>query len=486
MRNDSCCVNILKRRGKIMKAMKKVLVLLLAAIIAFGMIACGKDDDKITSGDDPKVQDNDSGKKDTSSDKGSGEKVKLTFSIWGGQDEQANTQETVDKFNASQDRIEVEVMAIPWENYLTKLNSMATANELPDTGMMMETAVIPYAKEGMFADVSDMFKGQKVLDSLAFTYDGEVMAYSSANEILLLYYNRDMFDAANIAYPPADAANAWTWDEFVQTAKLLTLDSNGKNATEAGFDANKIVQYGCSVENLMWQLEVWALSNGAGYFSEDGKELLIDDPATIEALQSIADLYLVDKVAPLSTGTTDDGIPRTIITGTVAMATNGQWNVGTSLKSARDEGLNYGVGVLPYMKEKVTICTGGPTVVFAQTKYPEEAKEFLSWYNSIENSWGLIKDGIWMPIFEEYYTDEALTRKWVENEAFPPYDEYKSAVVDYAVDYTKSAAWYYTNNIDNFYAVLGSVLGEVWTGGDTVENAIKGNIDVLRDAFEGK
>ncbi len=467
-----------------MKVLKKVMVLLLVVAMVFGAMACSKDSttsdgDKTTS-----QQDKDSGKK--SGDIKTGEKVKLTFSIWGGQDEQANTQAVADKFNASQDRIEVEVIAIPWENYLTKLNSMATANELPDTGMMMETAVIPYAKEGMFLDVSDMFAGQEVLDCLAFKYDGKVVAYSSANEILLLFYNRDMFDAAGIPYPPADAANAWTWDEFVHTAKLLTLDANGKNATEAGFDPDNIVQYGCSVENLTWQLEVWALSNGGGYFSEDGKELIIDNPATIEAIQKVADLYLVDKVAPLSTGTTDDGIPRTIITGKVAMATNGQWNIGTCLNTAKKEGLNYGVAVLPYMKEKVTICTGGPTVVFSQTKHPEEAKEWLRWYNSIENSWALIETGTWMPIFEEYYTNEELTRKWVENEVFPPYDEYKSAVIDYALGYTKQASWYYTDNIDNFYAVLGSVLGEVWTGGTTVEKAITGNMDVLRDAFEGK
>ena len=80
-------------------------------------------------------------------------------------------------------------VAIPWENYLTKLNSMATANELPDTGMMMETTVIPYAKEGMFADVSDMFAGQRFWTAL-HSYEGEVMAYSSANEILMLFYNR--------------------------------------------------------------------------------------------------------------------------------------------------------------------------------------------------------------------------------------------------------------------------------------------------------
>ena len=128
------------------------------------------------------------------------------------------------------------------------------------------------------------------------------------------------------------------------------------------------------------------------------------------------------------------------------------WNIGTCLASARDEGLNYGVAVLPYMKKKVTLCTGGPNVVFNQTKHPEEAMEWLKWYSQEENSWGLIESGIWMPILEKWYTDETLTRKWVENPNFPPYDEYKSAVVDYAKDMsiTRSASWYYVNNTVDF------------------------------------
>lgn len=141
----------------------------------------------------------------------------------------------------------------------------------------------------------------------------------------------------------------------------------------------------------------------------------IGEDASIEGIQKVADLYLKDHVAPLSVGQTDDGIQRTIIAGTVAMATNGAWNVGTSLNKAKEEGLNYGVAVLPYMKDKVTLNTGGANVVFSQTKHPKEAMEWLKWYNSEENNWGLISSGIWMPTLEKWYTDETLTRKWVEN-----------------------------------------------------------------------
>lgn len=420
----------------------------------------------------------------------SGEKIKITYSNWGSADEIKTLQSAIDKFNASQDRIEVEAMPITWESYMTKLNTMATAGELPDTGIMSEAGVLQWAEQGMLADISEMYgEGEsKPLDSLAFRYQGKPVAYSAANEVLLLYYNKDMFDKANVEYPPASADKAWTWDEFVAAAKKLTIDKNGKHPDEAGFDAQNITQYGCLVENLPWQLETWAISNGGGYYSEDGSKVIIDDPASIEGIQKVADLYLKDHVAPLSTGATDDSIQRSIIARTCAMGTGGAWNVGTCLATARNEGLNYGVAVLPYMKEKVTLCTGGPNVVFKTTKHPKEAMEWLKWYAQEENSWALIESGIWMPILEKWYTDETLTHKWVDNPNFPPYEEYKSAVVDYAKDMSinRSASWYYVNNTVDFNNLLNSILGDVWTGKITAEKAVTENIDQLKAAFEGE
>lgn len=444
---------------------KKLLVLLLCAMVVPGLMAGGTQESEGTAGG----------------------KVEIVYSFWGTPDEGAAVQKVADKFNASQDRIEVKVMSIPHDNYVTKLNTMATAKELPDCGIMNEAAVLQFAENGLLYDISDMYGAgdSKPLDSLAFKYQGTPVAYSAANEILLMYYNKDMFDAAGVAYPPVDAKNAWTWDEFVETAKLLTLDANGNNAKSSAFDPDRVVQYGCMVENLTWQLEVWCVSNGSGFYNEDGTAVTITDPAAIEALQRVADLHLVHHVAPLSAGLTDDGVQRSLIAGTCAMTTNGAWNVGTCLASARDEGLNYGVAVLPYMKEKVTICTGGPQVVFSQTDHPEEAMEWVKWYMKEENSWALIETGIWMPILEKWYTDEELTRKWVENPNFPPYEDYRKAVVDYARDYAQSTSWYYVNNTVDFNTLLGSLLGEVWSGNRTAKEVITENQDALIAAFKG-
>ncbi|MDR2156457.1 MAG: sugar ABC transporter substrate-binding protein, partial [Clostridiales Family XIII bacterium] len=303
-----------------MKGKKRIALALcfLLALIA-GLSAC----DKGGSGDEDAGGD-DSGK------------TQITYSFWGTPDEAAAVQEVADKFNGEQDAIEVTVMDIPHDSYVDKLNTMATGKELPDCGIMSEAGVLQFAEQGLLADISGMYDGaeSKPLESLAFKYDGQTVAYSAANEVLLLYYNKKMFDDAGVAYPPAAADSAWTWDEFVETAKKLTFDANGKTPNDADFDANNITQYGCMVENLTWQLEVWALSNGGGFYKEDGSAVTIGDAATVEAIQKVADLHLKDHVAPLSTGLTDDGVQRSLIAGTVAMTTNGAWNVGTSLASA--------------------------------------------------------------------------------------------------------------------------------------------------------
>ncbi len=464
--------------------MKKLIALLLTILMALSLIACAKTDAPVTedpaAGTEPQEP-------VTEPASGTAEKVEITYSFWGTPDEGASVQTVADKFNASQDRINVTVLAIPNEEYTTKLNTMAIAGELPDCGIMNENGVLDFAAKGLLADVSDMYAGSdsKPMDCITFKSNGTPVAYSAANEILFMYYNKAMFDAANLEYP--SASEPMSWAEFITVAKALTLDANGLTPNDEGFDKNNIVQYGCVVDNWTWQLEVWALSNGGSWFTEDGSACTINDPAVAESIQMVADLYLVENVMPYYAGLGDEGIQRSIVAGNVAMATGGAWNVGTCLATARDEnGLNYGVARLPYMKQEVTICTGGPQVVFSQTKHPAEAMEFIKWYIQEENSWdALIATGIWMPILEKYYKDEALTNKWIDNPNFPDHNEYKAAVVDYAMDKAVSTCWYYTPHTNEFIEYLRSILGPVWTGEATAADAVNGGYDQLSNILAG-
>lgn len=478
---------------------KKILAVLLTAAMSVSVLAgCGSgaSTDAAAPADTAAVADTDTAEEadaDTAAPAEAADdgKVHITYAQWGNDTETAATQEVADKFNSEQDAIVVEVLKIDHDNYVTKLNTMAAAGELPDTGIMSEAGVLNFAENGLLADISEMYEeGEaKPLESLTFKFDGTPVAYSAANEVLNLWYNIDLLkevcekqslDLAEMT-PPASADGAWDWDTFVKVAQTLTLDTSGRNALDPNFDPENVDVYGCNVNSLPWQLEVWAKSNGGGYYSADGSTCIINSAETAEALQAVADLSLKYHCAPpVSSAST--ALSSSLGTEKIVMSTDGAWNVGTYL--GPDAQFEYGVGVLPYFKEKVTICTGGPNVVFSQTEHPEEAMTWLKWYYKEENSWSLIEAGTWMPILDSWYTDQAQTDKWISNPNFPEKEMYQTAVVDYARDNSQSTSWYYVNGTEEFNSTLDTVLSYIWTGDMTAQDALDQYFDELNGIFE--
>jgi multiple sugar transport system substrate-binding protein len=89
-------------------------------------------------------------------------------------------------------------------------------------------------------------------------------------------YNKRLFSRAGLNAPPSrynepyrmpDGSTAqWNWDTIAQVARLLTLDASGKNATQPGFNRNRIVQYG-----FLWQWQ--AHPNYIGSYWSSGSML---------------------------------------------------------------------------------------------------------------------------------------------------------------------------------------------------------------------
>ena len=84
-------------------------------------------------------------------------RIHITYSFWGNQTEAESVRKALDEFNAMQDRIFVEPMQIPNEEYTQTLVNYAIANQLPDCGMVNENAVLYFARNGVMADVSAMY-----------------------------------------------------------------------------------------------------------------------------------------------------------------------------------------------------------------------------------------------------------------------------------------------------------------------------------------
>ena len=420
--------------------------------------------------------------------------AEITYMTWynNTESEGQDIQKSIDKFNTEyKDKIHVKLIIVPRAGYETKVNTMAAGKSLPDTTNLSEAMALEFASAGLLADVGNMYTKDKApLKSLAFTYNGKAVGYSCADEILLLYYNKKAFDAAGIPYPPTSADKAWSWDQYVAAAKKLTLDKNGKNATEAGFDPKNIIQYGTDFDRLWWQWPIVTYSNGGGLMSPDGKQLWINKPESIEAMQALADLYVKHHVAPSVTDKKSWGsIDVNLLTNKVAMATSGQWEIGVSLKNSVPDGLEYGVAVLPKFKKAVTYNTGSPFGIFNSSKNKEAAMTFVRWWADVKNQWDtLVTPGIWMPPTANYYATDAAMRSWADPEVTktvrPPFAVYKTAVIDYAMNNAVQVPWYYFNGYQGLDDILSSGIEGVWNGTTTAKDYINSIMPKLQAYFD--
>jgi multiple sugar transport system substrate-binding protein len=478
------------RRKNMKKKIKRILPLALAIVMLAAIVACAGPDQP-TPTPAPPAQNGGGGGGGGGGDDpppgGDGDgRVHLVYSLWGGPTEEEDMQVVLDEFNNSQDRIWVTALSIPNEEYAAVIQTMAVGGNMPDVGMANENLIIGWAREGMLMR-EDLFAGaeDRPLEYLAFKDGGDTVAWSQANEVLALWYNRDMFDAAGIDYPPVTRDTAWTWDEMIEVAKQLTFDANGNTPNDADFDKDNIVQYGVYINQWTWQLEVWSLSNGGRWFSEDGTRIVFDE-AAIEAIQKVYDLHLVHHVAPLNSGTTDNGFLDSLGAGNVAMATEGQWATGFTAFNEVD----YGVAILPYMQRQANIATGGAVVIWGGTQHPAEAAEFYRWFTDTDNNFGLIEAGWWMPTLRSWY-DEPLLTRWIDDVAVRarlPADAYRTAIKDVALDtsITHPTGWYYTPyTYEIINRIMNPALVEAINGTKTVAEVITSIMPAMEAAIAG-
>jgi multiple sugar transport system substrate-binding protein len=404
---------------------------------------------------------------------------------WGNEVEQQTVQTTLDTFNAAQDKIWATYIPTP-EDYMTKLNTMASSNSLPDAAMLGEDQVLRWAANDMLLDLSDLFPTQEEqpIPAVRFVYQGKPIAYSLANETWILYYNKDIFDKAGLPYPPSKAENAWTWDQFVDVAKKLTKDSGGRTPNDRGFSPGNIVAYGIAFNYGSSFWPVLGHSNGGGWFSDDGKTLLINSPETVEAAQAVADLYLKHHCAPNpSTGGVGDSAIA-MLSGQVAMAIDGQWAIGLNYLNAMKEGLRYGVAVLPKFKKAVSCNTGGPAVVFKSSKHPAEAKEMVRQFYDPEKNLLFIQTGIWQPIRMSWYKNEQHIKTWADHPNRPPLEEYRNAVINYTLNNLVQTPYFYFPNWAEFNDLLTPAMDPVWQGTKTAKQALDEVYPALKELFD--
>jgi multiple sugar transport system substrate-binding protein len=394
--------------------------------------------------------------------------VELKFTFWGSPFEKQAIEKAVASFNATHPTIHVTAQHTPYEAYGEKVSAMLAAGSPPDVAYLDFAQAGPFGDGGKILDLTSYFAKQPtdqgVLETSFYHFDHgtKLMGTGLATGVILLYYNKELFDAAKLPYPPATAQEAWTWEKFVEVAKKLTKDHNGNDATSPKFDPNNIDVYGLSLPQDWWSFLTFIDSNGGSFVNKEGTELLLNRPESVQVLQALQDAIFVDHITPRPTQ--NRALPSADIlmqTGKVAMTFNGMWRVVDFSQLH----FKWGMGALPYFKEPKTIILSVPKVIFAATKHPEEAFTFYL-YISDPTKVDLFKEGLWAPLEKRYFTDPDFEKQWLDGKpgVYPP--EARSVVVDYTLHHAgPPPPMYWLRNIDRIMnEAVNPALDQLWSG----------------------
>lgn len=160
-------------------------------------------------------------------------KTTLLWGMWGSPEEIATHQKVADAYMAKNPDVQIQLWTQPWGDYFTKLNTLFTANDpttIPDVFFL--SPVPSYASKGVLKNLDSLIKSSKMDLSdywpgaiSTTSYKGSVYGFPRDIGIEVLYYNKDDFDKAKLAYP----TDKWTWDDLRTAAKALTVkDTTGR------------------------------------------------------------------------------------------------------------------------------------------------------------------------------------------------------------------------------------------------------------------
>ncbi|HOT91849.1 MAG TPA: sugar ABC transporter substrate-binding protein [Anaerolineae bacterium] len=191
-----------------------------------------------------------------------------------------------EQFHARYPSITVELVKLGRQNI----------NQVGDNDVFManQLSVPQLIQQGAILNLTPLIEQDKTFDSNVFypgtletfQYEGKTWGIPSDIDVLLMYYNKDLFDRYGVPYPTI----GWTWDDFLDRAESLTDPGSG------------IFGYAIQYEDQMAIMEpvLFIYQHGGQLFDswQNPTHITFNDPLNVEALAWYAALIHTYNVAP--------------------------------------------------------------------------------------------------------------------------------------------------------------------------------------------
>jgi multiple sugar transport system substrate-binding protein len=157
---------------------------------------------------------------------------KLTFMYWGTPEEKETVLNYIKKFTNENPDVQIEAILVDSLSFGQKLKTMIAGGTPPDVFYLDIEDFAGLAARGELLQLDDYLNRDKnevkpedffEAPFNEFRYKGRLYGIAKDFTTLVLYYNMNLFDKYNVAYPNDN----WTWNDFLNAAKKLTKDVDG-------------------------------------------------------------------------------------------------------------------------------------------------------------------------------------------------------------------------------------------------------------------
>ena len=373
---------------------------------------------------------------------GGSEKTELQVMLRGQPHELDAYKKVIKSYEAANPDVKVKLIESSGDEYNTKIQAAIAAKNLPDVFYVTPGNLKAWANAGVVADITEYVESSEDIKLSEiwekgvnkYRYDGETIGkgaiYGLPKDLgpFGFGYNKTMFEKAGIPLPDKD--KAYTFDEFVEVAKKITLDNDGDG---------KLDQWGTGLNvNVSLQPFVW--SNGGDWLDETKTKVTVDTPEFAEALQYFADMQNVYKITPsIEQAQTLDTYQRWL-QGQLAFFPVAPWDLGAF------ESLEFEYDVIPWPTgstgQTATWVGSLGLAVSKESKHMEEAAELAMFLSADpQGQKELVDLKVQLPNIK------TEAEKWAKDTSIEPQnkEEYLQIINEYGrnlqADYTYTEEW---------------------------------------------
>ena len=220
----------------------------------------------------------------------------------------------------------------------------------------------------------------------AFQFNGRQYCLPQNLSSLEVYYNRDLFSAANVPLPDEN----WTWDEFLNAARALTRSENGK-----------VVQYGLGVDPVTLRLAPFIWAHGGDLVDDPNNptRLTLDSVPAREAFEWFVDLQVREHVVPSQIDEATEKSQSRFQHGTLGMFLQSRAITPELRDTIRD--FDWDVAPLPRDNNVVTVLHSDGYCITSASKNKSAAWAFIEFADGMQGQKIMVSSGRTVPSLQQ-------------------------------------------------------------------------------------